>query len=171
MYIAAPIEGKALLEIEKIRDAIAEFFGDSWLPNKAPLHITFEHMPADQDPIAVIEVAKNVAAINVSTTDVKVTILAQWRPHKKESLLVLLVNKQTELAYIADQIRQQLQDRQIIVDGDRPFKPHITLGRFKSRVEGVSEFIQSRQIIDITFTVDRLKVYGALNEPHFKFLL
>lgn len=167
MYIAAPIQGEAVLAIEKIRDAIAEFFGDAWRPNKAPLHITFEHMPADQDPIAVVEVAKTIAQTNVVIPDVSVEALVQWRPNKKGSLLVLLVNKQVELATIAEQVRTQLQDRKVVVDGDRPFKAHITLGRLKKRVPKVQEFIQSQQVTGITFTVDRLKAHGALNEPEY----
>jgi len=135
--------------------------GARWV-RREDLHITLAFL-GETDPslVPVIADVLEDAACNFKAQNVRITHLGTFPNTTHASVLWTGIEKNPQLFTIADVVRKNLseQNPQITFDA-KPFKPHITLARFKIQ-QNISTAIQ-KQFQDIAFTLNTIVLYETV---------
>lgn len=135
--------------------------GARWV-QRDDLHITIAFLGETEPYLVPIisDILQDISA-NCNSQTIRAASLGAFPNSNMASVLWAGIEKNPQISAIANAIRNRLSEQTPPITFDtKPFKPHITLARFKAQ-QNISTVLQ-KQFGDITFRINTIVLYETV---------
>lgn len=167
-FIAIPIPGPCLETIARIQHGLRESAADVRWTAISSIHLTLKFL-GEVDPAIIPELAESLRVVShgMQAFNLRLSGLGSFPNQKNPRTIWCGILGDTEALSNLQQGIETACMKSGFAPEDRPFRPHLTLGRLKGKrnLDSLADRIKAGSDLECGFSADHFNIYKSVLKP------